>query len=82
MLRSPKLQFLLDDLHWDRPDPDCEPQQARGVPRNLQLDETVIDAIVVMVGRYGGVCGRSVVAMDGMNVVKPSGYSLGKGIWE
>ena len=30
----------LDDLHWDRPDLDCEPQQARGIPRNLQLDET------------------------------------------
>ena len=31
----------LDDLDWDRPDLDCEPQQARGIPRNLQLDETV-----------------------------------------
>ena len=31
---------LLDDLHWDRPDLNCEPQQARGIPRNLQLDET------------------------------------------
>src|SRR6476619_4427099 len=31
---------LLDDLHWDRPELDCEPQQARGIPRNLQLDET------------------------------------------
>ena len=31
----------LDDLRWDRPDLDCEPQQARGIPRNLQLDETV-----------------------------------------
>ena len=30
----------LDDLSWDRPDLDCEPQQARGIPRNLQLDET------------------------------------------
>ena len=30
----------LDDLRWDRPDLDCEPQQARGIPRNLQLDET------------------------------------------
>ena len=29
----------LDDLDWDRPDLDCEPQQARGIPRNLQLDE-------------------------------------------
>ena len=31
----------LDDLRWDRPDIDCEPQQARGIRRNLQLDETV-----------------------------------------
>jgi hypothetical protein len=30
----------LDDLRWDRPDLDCEPQQAEGSPRNLQLDET------------------------------------------
>jgi len=28
------------------------------------------------------VCGHGVVAMDGVNVVKPSGYSVGKGIWE
>ena len=32
----------LDDLRWDRPDIDCEPQQARGIRRNLQLDETVV----------------------------------------
>jgi len=32
----------LDDLRWDRPDLDCEPQQARGIPRNLQLDETLV----------------------------------------
>jgi hypothetical protein len=32
----------LDDLRWDRPDQDCEPQQARGIPRNLQLDETML----------------------------------------
>jgi hypothetical protein len=30
----------LDDLRWDRPELDCEPQQARGIRRNLQLDET------------------------------------------
>ena len=30
----------LDDLRWDRPDLDCEPQQARGIRRNLQLDAT------------------------------------------
>jgi hypothetical protein len=36
----------LDDLRWDRPDLDCEPQQARGIPRNLQLDETSDDCPV------------------------------------
>ena len=30
----------LDDLRWDRPDLDCEFEQARGIRRNLQLDET------------------------------------------
>ena len=35
-----KCNVNLDDLSWDRPDLDCEPQQARGIPRNLQLDET------------------------------------------
>ena len=30
----------LDDLDWCRPDLDCELQQARGIPRNLRLDET------------------------------------------
>ena len=66
----------LDDLDWDRPDLDCEPQQARGIPRNLQLDETVMGWAVMEV------CGHGVVAMDGVNVVKPPGYSAGKGIWE
>jgi hypothetical protein len=37
----------LDDLRWDRPDIDCEPQQARGIPRNLQVDETGMTAIGV-----------------------------------
>ena len=37
----------LDDLRWDRPELDCEPQQARGIRRNVQLDETV----VMMMGR-------------------------------
>ena len=30
----------LDDVRWDRPDLDCELQQARGIRRDLQLDET------------------------------------------
>jgi len=30
----------LDDLDRDRPDLGCEPQQARSIARNLQLDET------------------------------------------
>ena len=33
----------LDDLRWDRPDLDCEFEQARGIRRNLQLDETADD---------------------------------------
>jgi hypothetical protein len=65
----------LDDPHWDRPDQDCELQQAPGIPRNLQLDETM-DAAVTEVYGHG------VVAMEAVNVVKPSGYSVGKGIWD
>ena len=30
----------LDDLWWDRPDLGYEPQQARVVPRSVQVDET------------------------------------------
>ena len=30
----------LDNRRWDRPDQDCELQQARDIPRNLQVDET------------------------------------------
>ena len=30
----------LDDSRWDRPGLDGEAKQARGIPRNLQLDET------------------------------------------
>ena len=41
MLRSPKLQVNLDELRGDRPDLDCEPEQAGDIPPNLQLDETV-----------------------------------------
>src|SRR6476646_812663 len=44
----------LDDLRWDRPHVDCEPQQARGIPRNLQLDETGAAAV-------GGEMGTSAV---------------------
>ena len=40
MRRSPNCNVNLDDLHWDRPDLDCQFEQARGIPRNLQLDET------------------------------------------
>jgi hypothetical protein len=34
------LQCKSEHLRWDRPDLNCEPQQARGTPRNLQVDET------------------------------------------
>jgi len=69
----------LNNLRWDRPDLDCEPQQARVIPRNLQVDET---GVVVMEedGAVTKVCGHGVVALDGVNVVKPSKYSVGKGI--
>ena len=36
----------LNNLRWDRPDLDCEPQQARGIPRNLQVDETVVVGVL------------------------------------
>ena len=69
----------LDDLYGDRPDLDCEPQQARGIPRNLQLDETV----VVVRGAVTEVCGHGVVAMGGVECGEaPWGYSVGKGIWQ
>ena len=37
-----KCNVNLDDLRWDRPDLDCEPQEARVIPRNLQVDETLM----------------------------------------
>jgi DNA polymerase-3 subunit epsilon len=33
----------LDELRGDRPDLHCEPQQAGGIPCNLQLDETDVE---------------------------------------
>jgi hypothetical protein len=36
----------LDDSRWDRPGLDGEPKQTRGIPRNLQLDETMAAAAV------------------------------------
>src|SRR4051812_30702401 len=62
----------LDDLDWERPDLNCERQQARGIPRNLQLDQTM--------GRLRTCMGT--VWRQWMNVAKPSGYSVGRGIWE
>ena len=47
----------LDDLRWDCPHVDCEPQQVRDIPRNLQLDETD--------GTVTEVCGHGAVAMEG-----------------
>src|SRR6185312_8669804 len=43
MRRSPELQCESGRPRWDRPDQDCEPQQARDIPRNLQLFETSSD---------------------------------------
>ena len=49
-------------------------KQARGIPRNVQLDETA--------GTVTDVCAHGVVAADGVNVVNPSEYSVGNGIWK
>ena len=38
----------LDDLDQDRPDLNCEPLQAPGTARNLQLDETLVVLVVVV----------------------------------
>ena len=42
LIRSRNCNVNLDELRWDRSELDCEPPQARGIPRNLQLDETVL----------------------------------------
>ena len=47
----------LNNLRWDRPDLNCEPQQAQGIPRNLQVDETVVVLLVDGTG-FGGVWAR------------------------
>jgi hypothetical protein len=61
----------LDDLDWDRPELDCELQQVRGIPRNLQLDETVsVGGGSVLVVRQNGVATGGAV-----NVAQPPGYS-------
>jgi len=60
----------LNNRRWDRPDLDCEPQQTRGIRRNLQVDETA--------GAVTEVRGHDVVAVDGVNLVKPSEYSVGE----
>jgi hypothetical protein len=53
----------LDDLDQDRPDLNCEPLQAPGTARNLQLDETgLVMMVVALFGSRlrssGLVCGR------------------------
>jgi hypothetical protein len=58
----------LDDLRRDRPHLVCEPQQARRILRKLQEDETD--------GAVTEVCRNGVVAMDGVNLAKPPGYSV------
>jgi hypothetical protein len=60
----------LDDLRWDRPDLDCEFEQARGIRRNLQLDETLMGGVGVPGAgerRKGGGTRRMVVAGRGEN---------------
>src|SRR4029077_20329330 len=52
-MRPRNCNVKLDDLDWDRPDLDCELQQARGIPRNLRLDETNWrDSVVVGYGTH------------------------------
>ena len=43
----------LDELRGDRPDLDCEPEQAGDIPPNLQLDETArsLAKVVVAAGK-------------------------------
>ena len=48
----------LDDLRWDRPDLDCEFEQARGIRRNLQLDETVVASKLIF-HRHGELITRT-----------------------
>ena len=43
----------LDDLDRDRPELGCEPQQARSIARNLQLDETKRCPVRVKVAEFG-----------------------------
>ena len=43
----------LDDLDQDRPGLYGEPQQAGGIPRNLQLDETVTVVVTTTVTTTG-----------------------------
>ena len=52
-LRTPKLQCRSEQPALGRPDLDCEPQQARGIPRNLQLDETVVGWCAAAAGWCG-----------------------------
>ena len=43
----------LDELRGDRPDLDCEPEQAGDIPPNLQLDETMGCPVRVKVAEFG-----------------------------
>jgi hypothetical protein len=47
----------LGELRGDRPDLDCESQQAGGIPRNLQLDETFsnLNDVLLLVAYYAAV---------------------------
>ena len=43
----------LDNRSWDRPDLDCEAQKTRGIPRILQVDETVFCPVRVKAALSG-----------------------------
>ena len=62
----------LDELRGDRPDLDCEPQQAGGIPRNLQLDETVrVKTLGDIAGRESGGLIVLLVAVGALTLASP-----------
>src|SRR6476660_9115942 len=69
-VRHRNCNVKLDDLDWDRPDLDCALQQARGIPRNLRLDETLLvvgeeeEVVVVCCCSVGVVSRRTLRSPD------------------
>jgi hypothetical protein len=72
-LRTPKLQCKSEQPRWDRPDIDCEPQQAWGIPRNLQLDETVLPRGLMVISHVDDVRGLAFGVVGGFATGGPAG---------